>query len=389
MNTPSPSSLPAGFRAIVSNIGIKDETDDVVIVAADSPVAAAGVFTQSRFVGPSVTVSREHLSNHTATAMVVISKNANVANGENGMRDTLEVVQLAARQAGCDVTDVLIASTGVIGRPYPMDRIRSGFEGLKQHDWTAGLNDVARAIMTTDTVEKSSSATIEGSTAVISGVAKGVGMLEPHMATMISIVLTDADLAPQDLDSIFRRVVDKSFNCVSVDGDTSTSDTAVILASGAAGSVSLEAFEQGLEQVCIDLARQIASDGEGAETLIEVLVDEARDDDQARRVAKSIVNSPLVKTAVHGADPNWGRIAMAVGKVNDDDIDQDSVTIRIGNKELFPQQVSNQELEELSNYLKRDEVLIHVSLGINQGAARVWGCDLTDGYVRINADYTT
>ena len=389
MNTPLTNALPSGFRSIVSNIGIKDSTDDLVIVAAEAPVSAAGVFTQSRFVGPSVTVSRRHLSNHRAAAMVVISKNANVANGETGMADTLEVVQLVAEQAGCDESDVLIASTGVIGRPYPMDRIRSGFDRLNNTQWDAGLSDVARGIMTTDTVEKTSSATIDGSGAIIAGVAKGVGMIEPNMATMISIVLTDADLSPHDLDSIFRRVTDKSFNCVSVDGDTSTSDTAVVLASGTAGAVALDAFERALEQVCIDLARQIAADGEGAETLIEVLVDEARDDEQARLVAKAIVNSPLVKTAVHGADPNWGRIAMAVGKVNHDDIDQNNVTIRIGSKELFPRQVSEEELAQLSAYLQGDEVVIHVSLGISQGMARVWGCDLTDGYVRINADYTT
>ncbi len=389
MHTPSPLALPTGFRAIVTNIGVKDTTDDLVIVAADNPVSAAGVFTQNRFVGPSVTVSREHLSDQRAAAMVIISKNANVANGETGMADAQEVVRLSARHAGCAESDVLIASTGVIGRPYPMDRIRSGFDGLSPLEWHANLVDVARGIMTTDTVEKTSSAAIDGSNAIVAGVAKGVGMLEPNMATMISLVLTDADVAPDDLDTIFRRVADKSFNCVSVDGDTSTSDTAVVLASGSAGPVSLEAFERALEHVCIDLARQIAADGEGAETLIEVLVDEARDDDQARRVAKSIVNSPLVKTAVHGADPNWGRIAMAVGNVHDDDIDQNRVTIRIGSKELFPHQVSEHELAELSAYLQRDEVLIHVSLGIGEGTARVWGCDLTDGYVRINADYTT
>ena len=161
------------------------------------------------------------------------------------------------------------------------------------------------------------------------------------------------------------------------------------MSSGAIADVSHDAFESALMKVCTDLTRQIAADGEGAETLIEVLVDEARDQAQARRVAKSIVNSPLVKTAIHGADPNWGRIAMAVGKVNDDDIDQNNVVIRIGSEELFPQQVSERALEELSSYLQGDEVLIHVSLGIGSGTARAWGCDLTDGYVRINADYTT
>jgi len=389
MNSSTDLSLPTGFRGIVANIGVKDSTDDLVIVATDGPVAASGVFTQSRFVGPSVLVSREHITNLRASAVVVISKNANVANGQQGEDDAREVVALTARHVGCKPGDVLIASTGVIGRPYPMETIRAGFADISGQSWSAQLGDIARGIMTTDTVEKTSSATIAGSSAVVSGVAKGVGMIEPEMATMIAMIFTDADISAEVLQSTFSRVADSTFNCVSIDGDTSTSDTAIIMSSGVIADVSHDAFESTLMQVCTDLTRQIAADGEGAETLIEVLVDEARDEDQARRVAKSIINSPLVKTAIHGADPNWGRIAMAVGKVNDDDIDQNNVVIRIGSEELFPQQVSERELEELSSYLKGDEVLIHVSLGIGSGTARAWGCDLTDGYVRINADYTT
>ena len=389
MNSSSDLSLPTGFRGIVANIGVKDSTDDLVIVATDGPVAASGVFTQSRFVGPSVLMSRQHITNLQASAVVVISKNANVANGQQGEDDAREVVALTARHVGCEPGDVLIASTGVIGRPYPMDTIRAGFTAISDHSWSARLGDIARGIMTTDTVEKTSSAPIAGSSAVVSGVAKGVGMIEPDMATMIAMIFTDADISAEVLQSTFSRVADATFNCVSIDGDTSTSDTAVIMSSGTIADVSRDAFESALMQVCTDLTRQIAADGEGAETLIEVLVDEARDEAQARRVAKSIVNSPLVKTAIHGADPNWGRIAMAVGKVNDDDIDQNNVVIRIGSEELFPQQVSDRELEELSSYLQGDEVLIHVSLGIGSGTARAWGCDLTDGYVRINADYTT
>jgi len=389
MNSSTDLPLPSGFRGIVANLGVKDSTDDLVIVATDGPVAASGVFTQSRFVGPSVLVSREHIANLQASAVVVISKNANVANGQQGEDDAREVVALTARHVGCEPSDVLIASTGVIGRPYPMENIRAGFADISGESWSAQLGDIARGIMTTDTVEKTSSATIAGSSAVVSGVAKGVGMIEPNMATMIAMILTDADISAEVLESTFSRVTDSTFNCVSIDGDTSTSDTAIIMSSGVVTDVSYDAFESAVMQVCTDLTRQIAADGEGAETLIEVLVDEARDEAQARRVAKSIVNSPLVKTAIHGADPNWGRIAMAVGKVNDDDIDQNNVVIRIGSEELFPQQVSEHELEELSSYLQGDEVLIHVSLGIGSGTARAWGCDLTDGYVRINADYTT
>ncbi len=389
MNSSTDLPLPSGFRGIVANIGVKDSTDDLVIVATDGPVATSGVFTQSRFVGPSVLVSREHIANLQASAIVVISKNANVANGQQGEDDAREVVALTARHVGCEPSDVLIASTGVIGRPYPMENIRAGFADISGESWSAQLGDIARGIMTTDTVEKTSSATIAGSSAVVSGVAKGVGMIEPNMATMIAMILTDADISAEVLESTFSRVTDSTFNCVSIDGDTSTSDTAIIMSSGVVTDVSYSAFESAVMQVCTDLTRQIAADGEGAETLIEVLVDEARDEAQARRVAKSIVNSPLVKTAIHGADPNWGRIAMAVGKVNDEDIDQNNVVIRIGSEELFPQQVSEHELEELSSYLQGDEVLIHVSLGIGSGTARAWGCDLTDGYVRINADYTT
>jgi glutamate N-acetyltransferase/amino-acid N-acetyltransferase len=382
-------TLPAGFRSYVANIGVKDTTDDFTLVVADTTCAAAGVFTQSRFAGPSVIVSREHLVNNTARAMVVISKNANVANGPQGLADANEVVNGVATAIGCSPNDILIASTGVIGRPYPMDRIRTGLAGIPKTIDGTDAEAVARGIMTTDTVHKIAEATITGSRARVVGVAKGVGMIEPNMATLITMMFTDAEIDPVQLDAIFRRVIDRTFNCVSVDTDTSTSDTAVILASGAAGKVAETAFESALHEVALSLTKQVARDGEGAETLIEVTVDRARDGDQAKRVAKSIVNSPLVKTAVHGADPNWGRVAMAVGKCNDIDIDQEKVVIRFGEQEVFPRQVDAAGLERLSNYMKGDNVLIHVSLNNGAGSATVWGCDLTDGYVRINADYTT
>lgn len=383
------SELPQGFHGRVTNVGVKDDSDDLTVIHTDTACAVAGVFTKSRFAGPSVTISRQHLARGQARAMVVVSKNANVANGPQGVADAAEVTQRIADLIGCDATEVLIASTGVIGRPYPMDKIRAGIDGLDLFDPPADLDDVARGIMTTDTVQKTSRATIGTGPAVVAGVAKGVGMIEPDMATMIAVVMTDADVTSSDLDTIFRRVVDRTFNCVSVDTDTSTSDTAVIMATGSAGAIDPVEFELALSSVCTDLARQIAADGEGAETLIEVVVDGARDDDQAHRVAKSIVNSPLVKTAVHGADPNWGRVAMAIGKCNDEDLDPDRITIRFGNSEVYPRRLGADDLELLSTYLRGPEVLIHVSLAINSGQATVWGCDLTDGYVRINADYTT
>jgi glutamate N-acetyltransferase/amino-acid N-acetyltransferase len=382
--------LPGGFGCHVANIGIKDTTDDFVVIAAGAPVAAAGVFTRSRFVGPSVTISRRNLAGGTAQAMVIVSKNANVANGPDGHADAEALVDAVAGRLGCAAGEVLVASTGVIGRRYPMDRVLAGVAALPRQPAGRDITAAARGIMTTDTVEKVAAATIGSGPARVVGIAKGVGMIEPDMATMIAVLVTDASVPSPDLDTVFRRVVDDTFNCVSIDTDTSTSDTAVVLASGAAGPVDAGELETALRAVAGSLTRQIASDGEGAETLIEVHVDTARDREQAKRVAKAIVNSPLVKTAVHGADPNWGRVAMAIGKCSDDtDIDQERVVIRFGDREVYPTAVDDTELATLSDYLRGDEVRIHVSLGTGAAACTVWGCDLTDGYVRINADYTT
>jgi len=257
------------------------------------------------------------------------------------------------------------------------------------------VHRAAAGIMTTDTRPKIASALVAGSSARVVGIAKGSGMIEPNMATMIAILVTDALVEPGELDRRFRAAVDRTLNCVSVDTDTSTSDTAVVLAGGAAGPVDLDAFDVALHEVLLSLAKQIARDGEGATKLIEVTVDQARDADQARRVAKAIVNSPLVKTAVYGADPNWGRVAMAVGKCDGDedrDIDPAHVTIRFGAQEVYPATVDDAALGALgalAAYMAGDEVLIHVTLATGTATSTVWGCDLTEGYIRINADYTT
>ena len=291
---------------------------------------------------------------------------------------------------GCEPTDVVVTSTGVIGRRYPIDRIRAGMAVLPSSLTSDDADRPARGMMTTDTVPKLAEALVAGSTARIVGMAKGVGMIEPDMATHISLLFTDAELTSADLDATFRRVVDRTFNCVSVDTDTSTSDSSVIMASGAAGPVELHAFEEALYEVALDLTKQIARDGEGAHSLIEVHVDSAHDGAQAKRVAKAIVNSPLVKTAVHGGDPNWGRVAMAIGKCSDDtDIDQDVVVIRFGDTEVYPRLLDDSALAALSSYMRSADVRIHVSLGTGEAAATVWGCDLSDEYVRFNADYTT
>jgi glutamate N-acetyltransferase / amino-acid N-acetyltransferase len=382
--------LPLGFHSHVANIGVKDDTDDFVVITAGHAVPVAGVFTRSRFAGPSVTLSRAQIADGQAHAVVVISKNANVATGPGGHSDAVEIAQRVAARLGCEPTDVVITSTGVIGRRYPIDRIRSGIDALPDVLTSDDAIGPARGMMTTDTAPKLAEAVVAGSTARIVGMAKGVGMIEPDMATHISLLFTDAQLTSTELDAAFRRVVDLTFNCVSVDTDTSTSDSSVIMASGAAGRVDLEAFEAALHDVAMDLTKQIARDGEGAHSLIEVHVDEARDRAQAKRVAKAIVNSPLVKTAVHGGDPNWGRVAMAIGKCSDDtDIDQDVVVIRFGDTEVYPQLLDDDALAGLSAYMRGADVRIHVSLATGGADATVWGCDLSDEYVRFNADYTT
>ncbi|MEX1106783.1 MAG: bifunctional glutamate N-acetyltransferase/amino-acid acetyltransferase ArgJ, partial [Ilumatobacteraceae bacterium] len=381
--TDTPLLLPLGFHCYVANVGIKDDTDDFVVVAADAPCSAAGLFTRSSFAGPSVLVSREHIADHRARAVVVISKNANVATGPTGLANAQEVAAGVAAALGADATDVLVASTGVIGRQYPMDRVRAGLAALPPSLSGTDATAVARGIMTTDTVMKTASASV-GSVRVV-GVAKGVGMIEPNMATLITLFFTDAEVTPDQLDAVFRRVIARTFNRVSVDTDTSTSDTAIVLASGAAGPVQLVELEAALHEVALSLTKQVARDGEGATTLIEVCVDGATTEAQAERVAKAIVNSPLVKTAVHGADPNWGRVAMAVGKsTTADEVDQANVVIRFGEQEVYPAAVGADGLEQLSAYMRGDEVRIHVSLGVGVSGATVWGCDLTDGYVRIN-----
>lgn len=384
--------LPRGFTAHVANIGIRDDTDDFVIVAADRPCSAAAVFTRSRFAGPSVEVSRRHVADGELRAVVVVSKNANVATGRRGLADAEELTLGVATAIGASPDQVLVASTGVIGRPYPMDRIRSHLARLPVPFTETSALAAATAIMTTDTHPKVARTTLptDHGPATVVGLAKGVGMIEPDMATMLAFVFTDATVDAPTLDAVFRRVVERTFNSLSVDTDTSTSDTAAVLASAVVGTPEVEDLEEALGVVCLDLTRQLAADGEGAEHLIVVEVSGGRDDDQARRVAKAIVNSPLVKTAVHGADPNWGRVVMAIGKCSDDtDIDQERVVVRFGGREVYPDEPDAAGLAALSDYLRSDEVTISVDLRISNGAWTVYGCDLTDGYVRINADYTT
>ena len=390
MSDELPTHVPAGFRVCTANLGVKDDTTDFCLVVADGPaVTSAGVHTQSRFAGPSVALSRAAAGSGDARAVVVVSKNANVANGPDGVADAAELQVLASELAGVAPAAVAVASTGVIGRRYPIERMRTAIGALTPPEPAdaAGFAAAAEAIMTTDTHRKCVSALIEGSDASIVGIAKGVGMIEPNMATLLTYFFTDAEIPPSELDSTFRSVMATTFNALSIDSDTSTSDTAVILANGLAGPVDRDAFETALHDVALRLVLMIAADGEGASKVIEVRVTGARDDAQAKLVAKSIVNSPLVKTAVHGSDPNWGRIVMAIGKCDDQtDVDPEAVSVAIGGVEMYPAEAN---LAAAQEHMGGDHVVLSADLGIAQGAFTAYGCDLTDGYIRINADYTT
>jgi glutamate N-acetyltransferase/amino-acid N-acetyltransferase len=345
------------------------------------------VFTRSLFAGPSVVLCRRHLQAGSPRAIVTVSKNANVATGPEGERDAYELAALTAAVVGCGPAEVLVGSTGVIGRRYPMDRIRTYLGGLDR-PVSADFASVARAMMTTDTFPKLASAGAGG--AVVTGVAKGSGMIQPDMATLLAYIFTDAALSREALAGAFRRVVGLTFNSLSIDTDTSTSDSALVLANGVAGPVPVPEFEQALLAVCRSLTLQLAADGEGATKVIQVTVGSARDGAQAKRVAKAVVNSPLVKCAVHGADPNWGRVVMAIGKCSEDtDIVPEAVRVSFGRSEVYPRPLDEKALEDLAKLMRSELVEIEVTLGTGQAAATVWGCDLSAEYVRINADYTT
>lgn len=379
---------PQGYQSFVTNVGIKDQTKDFVCILSTVSCQVVAMFTQSRFAGPSVVLSREHVKDGQAQAIVVISKNANVATGISGMADAQEIVLAAAQSLSIPPEHVLIASTGVIGRRYPMEKIRPVVTSLKEKMRPADFEEAAQGIMTTDRVPKFMNVRVGN--AVLTGIAKGVGMMEPNMATLLTFFFTDAAIEGAAFKSIFRRVVDKTFNAMSIDTDTSTSDTALMLSNGLAGEVDKGEFEEAFEKVATHLVKALVKDGEGTTKLLEVTVETAKDHAQAKRVAKAIINSPLVKTAMHGADPNWGRVAMAIGKCsNEIDIVPEKTNIRFGEMEVFPRQVGEEMLSQLSDMMISDEIKIHVDLNIGNGHAMVWGCDLSADYIKLNSEYTT
>jgi glutamate N-acetyltransferase/amino-acid N-acetyltransferase len=375
---------PSGFRVYTLDAGIaNDGRHDLAVAVSDTPCASSAMFTRSRFAGASVELSRWVSQ---ATGVVVASRNANVATGPDGAADARELRELAGRALEQDPERLLLASTGVIGRRYPMAELRERLAG----DWPApgDWERFATAIMTTDTTPKLVHGRV-GSARIV-GVAKGVGMIEPNLATMLAFFFTDAELAPAVLDRVFRQVVSDTFNALSIDTDTSTSDTVAVLANGLAGPVAEAEFRQVLHELALELVTKIARDGEGASKLLTVQVVGARDRDQARRVAKSVVNSPLVKTMAHGADPNWGRVVMAVGKCEDDlDIDPARVRVQLCAVPVYPDVRTEAELDQLRVLMSGDTVPIRVELGVGSGEFTAYGCDLTAGYVELNSSYTT
>jgi glutamate N-acetyltransferase / amino-acid N-acetyltransferase len=379
---------PQGFLALAKNVGIKDHTLDLTVIYSTMRARAAAMFTRNRFPGAPVIVGKKHIAKGHAQALVINSKNANVAMGKQGIANAVETCRIVGAELGIDPYDVLPFSTGVIGRPLPMDKIRTGLRGIRAELKPDNLKLAAEAIMTTDMYPKYISCKV--GCATIAGIAKGAGMIEPNMATMLVYLMTDAELPKAAMRPMLRRVVDRTFNSMSIDTDTSTSDTVVLMANGLAGKVQLRRFEKGLFEVCEYLTKEIARNGEGATKLIAVDVKGAKNAAQAKHAAKCVVNSPLVKTAVYGCDPNWGRVIMAVGKTFDPSIDPAKVTIRFGATNVFNKgSPVDCDLTALRQYLAQPEVSIGVDLGIGKASARVWGCDLTEGYIKENAYYTT
>jgi glutamate N-acetyltransferase / amino-acid N-acetyltransferase len=386
---------PEGFRAGAVNAGISSVSGklDLGILCSDSSCAAAGVFTRNRIQAAPVILSRKRVEKGQATAIVASSGCANAFTGEAGMADAGEMAKLAAAKCGLKPDDVLVASTGVIGVRLPMAKIRQemGKVALKAD----GGHDLARAIMTTDTVPKEAAVKVSDKF-TIGGIAKGSGMIHPDMGTLLCFLTTDAGVEPAYLQKALAKAVDISFNMVSVDGDTSTNDTVFLLSNGRAknsaiteGSLIAGKFQQALDAVCTYLAREIARDGEGATRLFEFTVEGARNIDEARLAARTVTSSPLVKTAIHGADPNWGRIAAAVGR-SGAAIEAGKVDLKFGEVYLI-RDGALQAYDEgrVVEYLKGSEVTATINLHMGNGEATAWGCDFSKKYVAINSEYTS
>lgn len=377
--------FPRGFRCASTNCGIKAEGKDLSLFASEAPAAAAAVFTRNHVAGAPVLVGRELLREGRLQAVVVNSRVSNVGTGEEGVANARRMGAAAAAALDIARELVLMSSTGVIGVPLPIEKIEGALPGLAQElqdDPMVG----AEGIMTTDTHPKAISLDVGPATLTVVG--KGSGMIEPNMATMLVYAFTDAALDAPALDRVLRRTVEDTFNMLSVDTDTSTSDTCALLANGLAGPVGEGAFEEALRTAFTRMTEMLARDGEGASTMLRVTVTGAATRAEARTVAKSLVNSPLVKTMVFGGDPNVGRILMAVGKCFDCAVDPDRLGASIcGVAVLEAGRRTGFDEAAVRSLLRDDPVDLEVSMGLGDGMARAWGCDLTHGYVDENAAY--
>jgi glutamate N-acetyltransferase/amino-acid N-acetyltransferase len=392
----------AGVRLATAAAGIRyPGRTDVLLVLLDEGTAAAGVFTRSKCPSAPVEWCRDKLKGRPPRALVVNSGNANAFTGKNGRAACKFTAELAAKAAGCSPAQVFLASTGVIGEPLPASQFGGVMDGLVAKAQPGGWLDAAQAIMTTDTFPKVATATVRlGKTTVtIAGIAKGAGMIAPDMATMLSFVFTDAPIAAPALQKLLKDAVADTFNAVTIDGDTSTSDTLMAFATGAAAArgapriakatdARLAGFRKSFAKVLADLAEQVARDGEGARKLVEITVEGAVSKTSARRIAMSIANSPLVKTAIAGEDANWGRVVMAVGKAGEP-ADRDKLAIWFCGIRVAHKGARDPGYDEakVSAAMKEQTITLKVALGLGSGRDRVLTCDLTKEYVAINGDY--
>jgi glutamate N-acetyltransferase/amino-acid N-acetyltransferase len=383
---------PEGFLAGAISAGINKNAVgklDLAVLFSEAPCVAAALFTTSRLKSAPVLLSQQRLKGGKVGAVVANSGCANAFTGKQGLDDAAEMAELAAKSIGLSPEEVLVASTGVIGLPLPMKRIRSSLGQIVLA--RNGGHELARAIMTTDTLAKETAVKVRAgdSQFTIGGVAKGSGMIHPDLATLLCFITTDAAVEKDFAREALKKAVDESFNMISIDGDTSPNDMVLIMANGLRGKVPDNAFQQALEQVCIYLAKCVARDGEGATRLIEVTVSGAASRLEARKAARTVVSSPLVKAAIHGADPNWGRILAAVGR-SGVEAEEAKLELYIGEipvvKAGSPLPFDKRGLIRL---LKGEEVSISLNLNLGSGKATAWGCDLSQEYVTINSQYMT
>jgi glutamate N-acetyltransferase/amino-acid N-acetyltransferase len=389
-------TAPDGFRAASVAAGIKPEGADLALLAADRECAAAAVFTTNRAQAAPVIVSRAHLAGGRARAVVINAGCANAATGEGGLADAREMAAVTAKALGCRPSDVVVASTGVIGTRLPMEKVRAGIAGAAARLDRDGGADAARAIMTTDTHPKEARVGFAagGTMLTVGAMAKGAGMIAPNMATMLAFFTTDAAVDARLLGAALRQAVGESLNRVTVDGDTSTNDMALLMASGAASAPVIEqpgqdydSFRAALTEAARRIAEMIVRDGEGATRMAEVRVEGARDAADADRVARVVADSPLVKTALHGGDPNWGRILAAVGR-SGVAVDVDRVDIFLGDVWVAEGGRARDYDEPAAHAaMLEDPVRIRVRLGEGKAAGWIWTCDFSHGYVDINAHY--